>query len=338
VPFRAILLRSVVVWLKLGTSRPEAARGGQRHPQHRTGRPSHRRPATPRHPQGTPQVGVVYSGKGYALPPLPLFLSVTGGREAVKTQGQHGELMQYEPANHGYGGSPPAGKNAREDATQDPSWELPSEADGLRLGDRAACPHLSLSRLSQALAGEIGREPVHTQGEREFATVVQVVFHHMPDDPGARQVDVLAVPVVGEGLLHVVGAPARQALGHALPGAVEGLHHLGGCSGGRAVLIQARVRLHVGVAVFAQEMGEPAGTAADDVQGNLADRAQVRGCSQRKLLGGEQGERRFDVILVRFPGRVERRQREVVFSHGCSLLGWYAASLKAVAGGHAALS
>ncbi len=133
------------------------------------------------------------------------------------------------------------------------------------------------SRLSQTLAGEIRRHPVHTQGERELAAVVQVMLHHMPDDPGARHVDVLAVPVVGEGLVHVGGTPAGQTIRHALPGALEGLHHRGGRSGWRAWLIPARVGLHIGAAVFAQELGEPAGTAGDDVQGILADGAQV-GC------------------------------------------------------------
>ena len=39
--------------------------------------------------------------------------------------------------------------------------------------------------LPQALAGEIRREPVQAEGERELAAVVQVMLHHMPDDPGA---------------------------------------------------------------------------------------------------------------------------------------------------------
>ena len=39
--------------------------------------------------------------------------------------------------------------------------------------------------LSQTLAGEIRWEPVHAEGERELATVVQVMLHHIPDDPGA---------------------------------------------------------------------------------------------------------------------------------------------------------
>ena len=121
----------------------------------------------------------------------------------------------------------PTGDNAREGVTQNPSSELPSKGEGVRLGDRAACPHLSLSRLSHALAGGIGREPVHAEDERELAAVVQVMLHHMPEHPGARQVDVLAVPVVGEGLAHVGGTPPR----HALPGAVEGLHNLVGRAG-----------------------------------------------------------------------------------------------------------
>jgi hypothetical protein len=203
---------------------------------------------------------------------------------------------------------------------KDHSSELPSEGQELHLVDRAACSYLSLSSLELALAREIRREPVHAEGERELAAVVQVMLHHMPDDPGARQVDVLAIPVVGKGVSHLVGTPAGQAIGHALPGAVEGLHHLGGRLGRRAGHIPARVRLHVGAAVFAQELGEPADTAADDVQGILADGAQVRCGAQLKLLDGEGRERPFDVILVRFPGGVERRKSEIVFSQVLYLL------------------
>ena len=137
---------------------------------------------------------------------------------------------------------------------------------------------------------------------------------------------VFAVPVVGEGLSHIVGTPAGQAIGHELPGAVEGLHQLGGGSGWvPPAPAQPRSNSHTPssscAAVFAQELGEPVGTAADDVQGILADGAQVRCGAQLKLLGGERRERPFDVILVRFPGGVERREREVVFSHRvCSFL------------------
>src|SRR5438874_10969269 len=95
------------------------------------------------------------------------------------------------------------------------------EREGLRLVDRAACSHLSLSSLEPALAGEIRREPAHAESERELAVVVRVMLHHMPDDPGARQVDRFAVPVAGEGLWHIVGTPAGQAIRDALPGAVE---------------------------------------------------------------------------------------------------------------------
>ncbi len=110
---------------------------------------------------------------------------------------------------------------------------MTSEGQGLHLVDRAACSHLSLSSLEPALAGEIRREPVHAEGERELAAVVQIMLHHMPDDPGTRQVDWFAVPVVGEGVSHLVGTPAGQAIRHKLPGAVEGLHQLGGGWDGR---------------------------------------------------------------------------------------------------------
>src|SRR5947199_10631393 len=86
--------------------------------------------------------------------------------------------------------------------------------------DIAAFSHLSMSSLSQALAGEICRKPVHAEGERELAAVVQVMLHHMPDNPGSRQVNLFAVPVVG--------TPACQAIRHELPGAVEALGQLGG--------------------------------------------------------------------------------------------------------------
>ena len=50
------------------------------------------------------------------------------------------------------------------------------------------------------------------------------------------------------------------------------------------------------------------------MQGMLADGAQVSCGAQLKLLSGERCERPCDVILVRFPAGVERREREVVFS------------------------
>src|ERR1700730_1758463 len=113
----------------------------------------------------------------------------------------------------------------------------------------AGSPTSSEPSIEPALAGEIRREPVHAEGEREFAAVVQVMLHHMPDDPGARQVDWFAVPVVGEGVSHLVGTPARQAIRHALPGAVEGLHHLGGGwdrrPQGQRTLVPTRIHLYL---------------------------------------------------------------------------------------------
>jgi len=54
------------------------------------------------------------------------------------------------------------------------------------LGDELTSIQISSEpSLELALAGEIRREPVHAEGERELATVVQVMLHHMPDDPGA---------------------------------------------------------------------------------------------------------------------------------------------------------
>src|SRR5260221_4533712 len=174
-----------------------------------------------------------------------------------------------------------------------------------------------MSSLSQALAGEIRREPVHAEGKRELAAVVQVMLHHMPHDPGARQVDLFAVQVVGKGLVHVGGTPARQTIRHELPGALEALGQLGGGWNGRPQrqrnLVPTHIHLHLLAAVFAQEIGEPVGTAADDVQGILADGAQVRGGAQLKLLGGERRERPFEVTLVPFPGGVQRHEREVAF-------------------------
>src|SRR5205085_6415841 len=60
-------------------------------------------------------------------------------------------------------------------ATKEHSSSMTPEREGLRLVDRAACSHLSLSSLEPALAGEIRREPVHAESERELAAVVQVM-------------------------------------------------------------------------------------------------------------------------------------------------------------------
>lgn len=62
-------------------------------------------------------------------------------------------------------------------------------------------------------------------------------------------------------------------------------------------------------------VGEPVGTAGNNVQGLLPDGTQVRGGAQRKLFGGEWGNRLCDVLLVRFPGSGERGECDGVFSH-----------------------
>src|SRR5512146_2050143 len=126
-------------------------------------------------------------------------------------------------------------------------------------------------------AREIRREPIHAEGERDLAAVVQVVLEHVPDDPRARKLDALAVPVVGEGLPHVGGTPAGKAISHELPGVVERLRQLGAEGTRRSCrpyrLVPACIRAQRLAAILAQELGEPVHAAADDVQGILADGA-----------------------------------------------------------------
>src|SRR5262249_24166080 len=108
---------------------------------------------------------------------------------------------------------------------------------------------------------------------------------------------------------------------HELPGMVESLSHLGSSwDGDQCTLVPTCIHLHLRITVFAQEIGEPESSAADDVQGILADGAQVRCGAQLELRDGDRRNRCFDVILVLFPGGVERRKREVVFSHVSYLL------------------
>src|SRR5260221_552962 len=137
-----------------------------------------------------------------------------------------------------------------------------------------------VSANSNTLAGELCRDPVHAERERDFAAVVQVVLDQVPDDPGARQMDDGAIPVIGEGLLHVGGTPARHTSGHQMPDMVEGLHELGGGGDGRPQpqcnLVPARDCLQLLPAVLAKEFGEPVPAATHDVHGILADGAHTR--------------------------------------------------------------
>src|SRR5438876_167234 len=175
------------------------------------------------------------------------------------------------------------------------------------------------SPCSQALAREIRREPMYAQNKRELAAVMQVMLQHMPDHPGTRHVNRLAVPLIGEGVSHLVGAPSRQTIRHKLPGVVERLHQLGYGWDRRPQrkrrLIPTLIPLHLRTSFFAHEIDEPVGTAGDDVQGSLAYRAQVSSNSQLKLPGAKRRDRPLDMILVRFPGGVEHRKCEIVFSH-----------------------
>src|SRR5882724_1002228 len=151
---------------------------------------------------------------------------------------------------------------------------------------------LPFSAFLQALAREICRESMYAEGERELAAVVQVMLHHMPDDPGPRHLDWRAIPVVGKGLVHVGGTPACQTIRHKLPGAVEAQGQLGGGwdsrPQGQRNLVPILIYLHLRASFSPQEIDEPVGTAAEGVWAIPADGAQVGGGAQLRLLVGER--------------------------------------------------
>src|SRR5579875_699362 len=136
------------------------------------------------------------------------------------------------------------------------------------------------SGRGKGLTWKICLNAVHAEGERKLATVVQVVFHDMIDDPCARQVDDLAVPVILEGLLHILVVPARQAGGHHIPGEVERPRQFLPCARGRILRVPLCDCLYL-VVPLAQHEGEPAGAAADDVCRVLPHGAQARRGAQR---------------------------------------------------------
>src|SRR5260370_16403083 len=76
---------------------------------------------------------------------------------------------------------------------------------------------LPWSSLSQALAGEIRREPVHAEGERELAAAGQIMLHHTPDNPSASHVNSFALPPLGEGLPHLFRHPTAHTPPPPLP-------------------------------------------------------------------------------------------------------------------------
>src|SRR6476469_8969400 len=56
-----------------------------------------------------------------------------------------------------------------------------------------------------------GYQTVHTKEQRDFAAMMQIVFHHMIDHPTARYLVHLTVRFIREGPGAVVGCPALQA-------------------------------------------------------------------------------------------------------------------------------
>src|SRR5262245_16375201 len=54
-------------------------------------------------------------------------------------------------------------------------------------------------------------QTVHTKDQRDFAAMMQIVFHHMVDHPTARYLVRLTVPFIREGLGAVAWCPALQA-------------------------------------------------------------------------------------------------------------------------------
>jgi hypothetical protein len=115
--------------------------------------------------------------------------------------------------------------------------------------------------------------------------MVHVMCEHMPHHIGTLQLHWLAIPIVGKGLLHIAGTPASQAIGHHVPGEVDGLGQLGSGWDGCTRLVPVGGRFHLRTAVLSQEPGEPDPTAANDMHGILADGAQARRGAQSELLG-----------------------------------------------------
>src|SRR5215216_1688698 len=56
-----------------------------------------------------------------------------------------------------------------------------------------------------------GSQTVHPKDQRDFAAMMQIVFHHMVDHPTARYLVHLTVPFIRESPGAVAGCPALQA-------------------------------------------------------------------------------------------------------------------------------
>src|SRR6266508_1559319 len=101
-------------------------------------------------------------------------------------------------------------------------------------------------------------QTVHTKDQRDFAAVMQIVFHHMVDHPTARYLVHLTVPFIREGSGAVARCPALHAGFDECPRLIEAAYqfHRAACWG--ITLAPRHVLVHRFVVILEVPLNHPA--------------------------------------------------------------------------------
>src|SRR6266849_5184610 len=162
-------------------------------------------------------------------------------------------------------------------------------------------PALASRAPTSPLRGEANAElkvqsaqAVHTQRERDFTSVVNIVLGHVPDDPSARANGLLSRSVgswSGEFRLEVGGRPPCQARRHQRPAVFERPHQNGRLARGHLLeVVPALVLIPLGTAITHPVVKTPL-AGGDYVAHEHPDRPQPFSCRETKLRSVERSDR-----------------------------------------------
>src|SRR5262245_32707886 len=146
---------------------------------------------------------------------------------------------------------------------------------------------------------------MHTEHEREFATMMQIMLDQMPDNP-LQGIDLVLTIVVGivEGRAQIRDGPAIQRGLNHLPGRFEPTDQFSRRSD-RPIALAPLGECSQALIALLEHIIQPSGAHADQMSSKHTNRTQVWCCPQGQLIWGKRSKRSDQMPLVDFPTGVE---------------------------------
>src|SRR5579885_1404413 len=145
-------------------------------------------------------------------------------------------------------------------------------------------------------------QAVSSQGEGEFASMMQVMFDDMPNHPLTSQLIRLPLVLALKDICHIFWRPTLQTL---LPGAKRHFQaaHQFCCGWYLAIVLPLDNSGHIGI-TLAHEAMQPGGSRAYNMFGEQTNRTQIGSYAEFQLLRGERPDCLYKMVLIDIPALI----------------------------------